>query len=555
MAEVEEPVPLTPEEQKAAEEKSNMLRTSLYEERIKRLEDENERFCKENKELKLELDQQRADEADIYYYLHKKLDDNYDVIASLEKQILTEITEKDRQKKNFDGTMETVKEANDKKHEEVSARLAEVEETLFTLNEFRDNKEKLEKEQQELQQTLEKEREESKQNIAELERRNVQEKELVKQEMLIKIKETKQNLLSMTEDQLHTTTKRTIMENEQMISELQYQSKETEKLLLQNKTLNRKLQETRRDLELSKETEQELAKRTQFYQKLIKKLHEKLKAKEDTEKERGANEQQETVKLELVTEAKQEVISALQDKTEQLEANLEAVCVELESNRQELQRVAEERNRMLKLQDETVRFLLTSMQDVSNEVSRVENGSRSFASALGNLDDMTAKQRQKVLRHLLNKLYDFQTSLKDRVEQDPDTSLPPIHRGPLALLGAAPESGVGALGGLQALANAPPTKFGLANGNKALVLSKSSGQKPYIASQMSAINSYGDSKQVISASSDGRPWGKRSQNIPLTKKDQTTFLRRGGGGGGGSRGSSRPGSGLGPAKVRGQRPF
>jgi hypothetical protein len=37
MAEVEEPVPLTPEEQKAAEEKSDMLRTSLYEERIKRL--------------------------------------------------------------------------------------------------------------------------------------------------------------------------------------------------------------------------------------------------------------------------------------------------------------------------------------------------------------------------------------------------------------------------------------------------------------------------------------------------------------------------------------
>ncbi len=33
----------------------------------------------------------------------------------------------------------------------------------------------------------------------------------------------------MTEDQLHTTTKRTIMENEQMTTELQYQSKETER--------------------------------------------------------------------------------------------------------------------------------------------------------------------------------------------------------------------------------------------------------------------------------------------------------------------------------------
>ena len=52
---------------------------------------------------------------------------------------------------------------------------------------------------------------------------NVQEKENLKREMLMKIKETKQNLLSMTEDQLHITTKRHIMENENMVTELQYQ--------------------------------------------------------------------------------------------------------------------------------------------------------------------------------------------------------------------------------------------------------------------------------------------------------------------------------------------
>merc|ERR1719446_1138398 len=120
----------------------------------------------------------------------------------------------------------------------------------------------------------------------------------------------------MTEDQLHTTTKRTIMENEQMITELQYQSKETEKLLGQNRKLEKSLQETRRELGLSKETEQELAKRTQFYQKLIKKLHEKLKAKEDSDNVKAVDEKEETKRLEAVTEANQEVIGALQDKTE-----------------------------------------------------------------------------------------------------------------------------------------------------------------------------------------------------------------------------------------------
>jgi hypothetical protein len=47
--------------------------------------------------LKVELEQQKADEADIYYYLHKKLDDNYDVIAKLEKQVLTEQTDRQRE--------------------------------------------------------------------------------------------------------------------------------------------------------------------------------------------------------------------------------------------------------------------------------------------------------------------------------------------------------------------------------------------------------------------------------------------------------------------------
>ena len=57
-------------------------------ERMVKMEDEMQGMAGDNKELKLKLDQQRADQADIYYYLHKKLDDNYDVIAGLEKKLM-----------------------------------------------------------------------------------------------------------------------------------------------------------------------------------------------------------------------------------------------------------------------------------------------------------------------------------------------------------------------------------------------------------------------------------------------------------------------------------
>ena len=49
-----------------------------------------------------------------------------------------------------------------------------------------------------------------------------------------RIKETKLQMMKLTDNQLEMTTKRTIMENEQMSIELSYQSRQTEKLLNKN---------------------------------------------------------------------------------------------------------------------------------------------------------------------------------------------------------------------------------------------------------------------------------------------------------------------------------
>jgi hypothetical protein len=114
-----------------------------------------------------------------------------------------------------------------------------------------------------LQATLDQERQDRQREVAELERRNVAAKDKLKSEMFEKIKETKtvrgverqgcvcvtmrcplpslggrecgttwavpcwccclQSILLATSDQLHYTTKRTMVENEQMSTELTYQ--------------------------------------------------------------------------------------------------------------------------------------------------------------------------------------------------------------------------------------------------------------------------------------------------------------------------------------------
>ena len=103
--------------------------------------------------------------------------------------------------------------------------------------------------------------------------------------MLNKIRETKLRLLAMTEDQLHTTTKRTIMENEQMTIELQYQSKETQKLIKTTNEKNKNLKNLKRQIDLHKNTENMLAKRTYFLQKLVDQLQAQIKRMKQKEKE------------------------------------------------------------------------------------------------------------------------------------------------------------------------------------------------------------------------------------------------------------------------------
>merc|ERR1719474_1446479 len=95
-----------------------------------------------------------------------------------------------------------------------------------------------------------------------------------------KATENKRRLSWSAEDQLHTTTKRTIMENEQMTIELQYQSKETEKLLTQVEQVKSENRQLQRQIELHQKTEKMLATRTHFLQRLVDQFN-------DQKKERG----------------------------------------------------------------------------------------------------------------------------------------------------------------------------------------------------------------------------------------------------------------------------
>jgi hypothetical protein len=70
-----------------------------------------------------------------------------------------------------------------------------------------------------------------------MDRQKIQATEKLKKDMLYKIKETKHNLLKLNDEQLHTTTRLTVLENHRLTTELEYQSKQTEKLMTRNQKL------------------------------------------------------------------------------------------------------------------------------------------------------------------------------------------------------------------------------------------------------------------------------------------------------------------------------
>ncbi len=94
--------------------------------------------------------------------------------------------------------------------------------------------------------------------------------------MLIKINSTKLGLLDMVEGQLRTTTRRTIIEHEQVNHELRHQSKETQRCLERNDLLRAKLRQLRQEIEVEEDGCAMLAKTELQLQRAVTKASDQL---------------------------------------------------------------------------------------------------------------------------------------------------------------------------------------------------------------------------------------------------------------------------------------
>lgn len=193
-----------------------------------------------------------------------------------EKKILQSMNELEEMNDKFEQEKKRIIEEGESERERLEKILKGKNEEVATIEKFVQEKDSITEFNRELAKKLQEQREEREKKIAAKQVDKVKATDKLKKEMLEKIQVTKTELFALKKEQLEPKTRLTVLQNYQLTTELEYQSKQTEKLFFKNQKLIEHVKALKRDVEIHKQVETELAKRSHFCDKLIGKLKGRL---------------------------------------------------------------------------------------------------------------------------------------------------------------------------------------------------------------------------------------------------------------------------------------
>jgi predicted negative regulator of RcsB-dependent stress response len=110
-----------------------MLTVNSLRETIGVLEDSKSKLLVSLQEARDQLKQQKADQADIYYYLNKKCDESFEVIASLEEQLLNEQSDREISEKGYESKLEELRIQSSNTEAKLHAKISDLESRLHKI--------------------------------------------------------------------------------------------------------------------------------------------------------------------------------------------------------------------------------------------------------------------------------------------------------------------------------------------------------------------------------------------------------------------------------------
>jgi hypothetical protein len=254
------------------------LEVNVLRDYVDNLEKQQVELAKYASDVKAESEQRARDQSDIYFYLNKKLDENFDVIQKLEEQLIREQADREVAEKEYEETIDklTRKMANDDhKH---SAKITDLEDKLEALKEFSVKRDQIDQEMKELHERINRVIDEKKFIQEDLEKKIIQEKRRLRQEFEIELENIKKVHLQEIDDKLSVKTKRTKIKNFILQKELSYQTQQAEQVLLYDNSMKSKDKSLRHEVEISQALVTEMENKLADYQRSIKSLNSRIEA-------------------------------------------------------------------------------------------------------------------------------------------------------------------------------------------------------------------------------------------------------------------------------------
>lgn len=397
------------EEKNPLSESSMQVRECLdlltLQERVKRLEQEKKELRVNNSILQTQYNSQCETQVEMLRTMHANLEENSDKIEESEATIMRLELKLDDQEQAFKDRLEEERAQWERQMDGLRRQKDDLEEKLEKVADFRKNKENMETELESLKNKLQDQAEEHQRAVSAFDRQKAIDIDQLKKDMQRTVKETREMLKARTKDQLDQTTKRTIMENEQMNTELAFQSRETERLLERNKSLLEENAQLRRNLHIHKDLENELARRTHVYQKLIKKMDQKQKAEAASREQSREYRIMSTGPEEEVSEmgSMSEMISS--EELDKAKREFEGAQSTLQMVRHEFAQYRRDHSTLTQLQDQSTRLIISALYELKNQRECDPFPPAAYdESASCQFVNMTPKQKEYFFRMLLEKL-------------------------------------------------------------------------------------------------------------------------------------------------------
>jgi len=508
------------------------LEVSLLLYQLAELKQRYQEACKENTaHSKGSIADTKANK-DMEFFLNQKLDDNYNEIDRLEKTLLNlesekEISDNDWQKRLNQETTSLKTELSAATNE-----LNRVQQELIKLKDFQKKKDTMELQISTMEVELSSVREATAKQLVNLDKRRVREKQQLEQEYKQKIEDAKRDSRARSQAMLHDTTRKAMQDNSRMSAELKFQSKAMEKLMSTNEQLVGENTRLRQEIEMHKQIQLEFAKKTQVYQRLLRKLNEKIQVKEDRERINAQKMLLRDKELSDELLSTDEVMSRLNQKVRTLEDTLKRKGQQVERMRVKLRHHLQGEAQMQHLTNETVSLLLAAMEDIKHQIAtdpatlfepedysvRGNQGRGSMGKQRGNLSvrgqgpgpppsqfmDLSSRGRVKILELLLSQLQSKKITLLMKAQ---------------TMAQAMPEGTIG-LPPLMGLSTVPSVRAEQKRRKDMRITTTSTQTDAQELAMMTPVRP-GMVHQPL------REWGSRASELPLTKHSQDTFLKRG----------------------------